>query len=147
MQENDHNSPNDNQIISDLIREVKEVRKNAHAPYSKFYVGAALYCRPKNDPEGKKIIITGCNVENASFGLTNCAERVALARMVAMGCTDPEYIVIFADTDEYIAPCGACRQVIFELAPNAKVLLLNNKEEFLTKTVAEILPFAFSLNS
>lgn len=103
-----------------LIKEAKKVRKNAYTPYSKFKVGAAVVCS-----SGK--IYTGCNVENASFGLTICAERNAIASAVASGEKKITAIAIVADTDILTPPCGACRQVIYEFGKTATVLLANLK--------------------
>lgn len=103
----------------------KEAHQNAYAPYSKFPVGAALKLRDGN-------IINGANVENASFGLTNCAERSALFAAFTKGYRreDIEAIAVVANTDRPISPCGACRQVISELMPaDAPVILLSNKDE------------------
>lgn len=125
---------------ADLIVAAKEAYENAYAPYSKFHVGAALKLKDGN-------IINGANVENASFGLTNCAERSALFTAFTKGYRrdDIEAIVVVANTDRPISPCGACRQVISELMPkHAQVILLSNKDEVKTYTVEELLPYSFA---
>ena len=111
---------------SGLIRAATEARGSAHSPSSGFAVGAALLCEDGS-------IFTGCNVENLSFGLTMCAERVALGSAVAAGNRKFRCIAIAADTDEVLSPCGACRQVLAEFNPALTVYAanLNGKvEEF-----------------
>ena len=111
---------------SSLIQAAKQARENAHAPYSGFFVGAALLCADGS-------IFTGCNVENLSFGLTMCAERVAVGAAVAAGKKDFRCIAIVADSDEVISPCGACRQVLAEFHPTLRVIsanLFGKSEEF-----------------
>ena len=125
---------------TELIAAAKEAYENAYTPYSKFNVGAALKLK-----DG--IIIKGANVENASYGLTNCAERSALFTAYTQGYRrdDIEAIAIVANTDRPISPCGACRQVMSELMPaKANVILLSNKDEVKTYTVAELLPYSFT---
>ncbi|HOT28484.1 MAG TPA: cytidine deaminase [Candidatus Ozemobacteraceae bacterium] len=119
-----------------LVEKAIEASKKAYAPYSKFQVGAALECA-----DGE--IILGCNVENASYGLTNCAERTALFAAIARGKHEFKRIAIFVDTDDFISPCGACRQVLAELAPNADVLLINRHRKVKKTTVKALLPLAF----
>ena len=111
---------------SSLIQAAKQARENAHAPYSGFLVGAALLCADCS-------IFTGCNVENLSFGLTMCAERVAVGAAIAAGKKDFRCIAIVADSDEVISPCGACRQVLAEFHPTLRVIsanLFGKSEEF-----------------
>ena len=117
-----------------LIEAAWQVRDRAHAPYSKFHVGAALLV------EGK--IITGCNVENLSYGLTNCAERVAVGTAVAAGLRKIEAVAVVADTAVPISPCGACRQVLSELADPETPVLVDGVGSL---TLAELLPSAFRL--
>ncbi|MCX7918457.1 MAG: cytidine deaminase [bacterium] len=121
-----------------LIHAAQQVRKNAYAPYSQFNVGAALVTS-----SGK--IYTGCNVENASFGLTICAERNAIAAAVANGEKKITAIAIVADTEELTPPCGACRQVIYEFGKNAAVMLANLKGKKKIFRITELLcePFNF----
>ncbi|MBP3951292.1 cytidine deaminase [Bacillus suaedae] len=120
-----------------LIEEAKKARENAYVPYSKFPVGAAL------EMENGEII-HGANIENASFGLTNCAERTALFKAYSEGNRSVKQIAVVADTDRPVSPCGACRQVMAELVPqDTKVILTNLKGDVLEMTVAELLPGAF----
>jgi len=122
----------------ELIRLAKEARENAYAPYSKFKVGAAVVTT-----EGK--VYKGANIENASFGLSNCAERTAIFKAVSEGEKHLDSIAIIADTKEPVSPCGACRQVMAEFfKPEAKVYLTNLKGEITETTVGELLPGAFT---
>ena len=100
-----------------LITAACEIRRQAHAPYSKFHVGAAILTA-----SGK--IITGCNVENASYGLTICAERSAITSAVAAG--EKDWLAMAVATPGGHSPCGACRQVIVEFAPNLPILLVDS---------------------
>ncbi len=122
-------------MTEELIQKAKEAMKNAYAPYSQFHVGAALLTK-----SGK--IYVGANVENASYGLTNCAERTAIFSAVANGERDFDTLVVIADTEKPVAPCGACRQVMAEFG-NFKVILANLKGEVFETTVDELLPYAF----
>lgn len=124
--------------VKHLIAEAKEAREKAYVPYSKFKVGASLLTK-----EGK--VYHGCNIENAAYGMVNCAERTALFSAYAEGDRDFSLLVVVADTDRPVPPCGACRQVISELCPkDMKVVLTNLKGEVLEITVDELLPGAFS---
>ncbi|SUA49849.1 cytidine deaminase [Paenibacillus thiaminolyticus] len=120
-----------------LIQEALEARKQAYAPYSRFQVGAAVLAGGK--------IFRGCNVENASYGLTNCAERTAVFKAVSEGQTKIEAIAVVADTEGAVAPCGACRQVLAEFCDSdTRIFLSNlhgNTEEW---TISRLLPGAFS---
>jgi cytidine deaminase len=124
-------------VEKELISQAIEASKKAYAPYSKFHVGASLLTK-----SGK--IIQGCNVENASYGLCNCAERTALFTAYTQGERDIEKLVVYVDRAPFTAPCGACRQVIVELAPNAEILLVNNKNEIKRLTVEQIMPYSFN---
>lgn len=127
---------NDKQT-SELIEQATNMLDRAYVPYSKFSVGAALATK-----EGK--IYSGCNIENASFGLTNCAERTAIFKAVSEGESSFDYLVVTGDTDGPISPCGACRQVMAEFfSPEMKVLLTNRKGLKKETTVEELLPGAF----
>ena len=122
-------------IISNLVDTAIAARTRAHAPYSNFPVGAALECADGT-------VFSGCNVENLSFGLTMCAERVAFGAAVAAGHREFRCIAIVADTDSPISPCGACRQVMAEFNPSLKILSSNlngRAEEF---SLADLLPRA-----
>ncbi|MDA1650711.1 cytidine deaminase [Bacillus cereus group sp. TH160LC] len=121
------------------IEEANKMLAKAYIPYSKFPVGAALVTK-----EGK--IYTGCNIENASYGLCNCAERTAIFKAVSEGERDFSYLVITGETDGPISPCGACRQVIAEFCdPKMPVLLTNIKGDEKEVTVEQLLPGAFSI--
>ncbi|MDF9543753.1 cytidine deaminase [Bacillus cereus] len=121
------------------IEEANKMLSKAYIPYSKFPVGAALVTK-----EGK--IYTGCNIENASYGLCNCAERTAIFKAVSEGERDFSYLVITGETDGPISPCGACRQVIVEFCePKMQVLLTNVKGDEKEVTVEQLLPGAFSI--
>ncbi|WP_439875759.1 cytidine deaminase [Bacillus mycoides] len=121
------------------IEEANKMLSKAYIPYSKFPVGAALVTK-----EGK--IYTGCNIENASYGLCNCAERTAIFKAVSEGERDFSYLVITGETDEPISPCGACRQVIAEFCdPKMPVLLTNVKGDEKEVTVEQLLPGAFTI--
>lgn len=127
--------------VSSLIRAARAARQYAYAPYSRFKVGAALLTK-----RGR--VFTGCNVENASYGLCNCAERTALFAAVAAGCKRGQltHLAVIGDTDEPIAPCGACRQVMLELGgPKLVVILANVRGQVTLTTAGELLPGAFRL--
>ncbi|MDA2380203.1 cytidine deaminase [Bacillus cereus] len=120
-----------------LILEAIEARKQAYVPYSKFQVGAALLTR-----DGK--VYRGCNVENVSYGLCNCAERTALFKAVSEGDKEFLAIAVVADTKRPVPPCGACRQVMVELCKqDTKVYLSNLHGDVQETTVGELLPGAF----
>ncbi|MBM7565654.1 cytidine deaminase [Paenibacillus sacheonensis] len=123
-----------------LMAQAIEARKRAYVPYSHFQVGAALL-----DAEGS--VHAGCNVENAAYSPTNCAERTALFRAIADGHEARSFaaIAVVGDTDEPITPCGVCRQVLVELCPpDMPVIMGNMKGDWRISTVAELLPGAFS---
>ncbi|WP_242274827.1 cytidine deaminase [Bacillus cereus group sp. BfR-BA-01310] len=121
------------------IEEATKMLSKAYIPYSKFPVGAALVTK-----EGE--IYTGCNIENASYGLTNCAERTVIFKAVSEGERDFSYLVITGETDGPISPCGACRQVIAEFCdPKMPVLLTNIKGDEKEVTVEQLLPGSFSI--
>ena len=120
------------------IEEANKMLSKAYIPYSKFPVGAALVTK-----EGK--IYTDCNIENASYGLCNCAERTPIFKAVSEGERDFSYLVITGETDGPISPCGACRQVIAEFCdPKMPVLLTNVKGDEKEVTVEQLLPGAFT---
>ncbi len=123
----------------ELLAEARQVRAKAYAPYSNFHVGAAVL-------GGNGKIYSGCNVENASFGLTCCAERNAIFAMVASGEREIREILIIGESEEFLPPCGACRQVIAEFAqPPAVVHMCNRQGECRDTTVGELVPFIFHL--
>ncbi|MEO8073734.1 MAG: cytidine deaminase [Acidobacteriota bacterium] len=119
-----------------LIETAKRAREKAVAPYSNFKVGAALQTK-----SGK--IFTGCNIENASYGLTMCAERVAIFKAVSEGEREFSNIAVVADTDELTPPCGPCRQIIWEFCGDIPVTFANLKGKTETLQMKELLPRAF----
>ena len=126
-----------------LIKLAIEARENAYAPYSHFLVGAAVVTK-----DGQ--VYTGCNIENASYGATNCAERTAIFKAVSEGCTEITKIAIVGGKEgeeikEFAYPCGVCRQVILEFcdAKNMKVIVAKSETDFLEKTLEELLPMSF----
>ncbi len=124
--------------IEELAKEAKQAMKTAYVPYSKFPVGAALEAQDGT-------MYHGCNIENSSYGLSNCAERTAIFKAVSEGVTSFKSITVIGDTAGPIAPCGACRQVIAEFcAPNMPVYLTNLKGDIHQTTVEQLLPGAFS---
>lgn len=123
----------------ELINAAIEASKKAYAPYSNFHVGAALLTK-----SGK--IFQGCNVENASFGATNCAERTAIFSAVVNGETKFEKLVIYVDRKEFTPPCGICRQVISEFSHDIEIILANNCGEVKRTNIRELLPLSFELN-
>lgn len=120
-----------------LINYAKEAMKNSYSPYSKFAVGSALLTK------GGKVYL-GCNIENASYGATNCAERTAIFKAVSEGEREFEMIAIVSNSHEYTYPCGICRQVLAEFMPKGEIILYDEKE-IKTMKVEELLPYAFSL--
>ncbi|WP_053365368.1 cytidine deaminase [Bacillus sp. FJAT-27245] len=121
----------------ELIQEAIKARELAYVPYSKFSVGAALLSK-----DGQ--VFRGCNIENAAYPMTNCAERTAIFKAVSEGVTEFSAIAVVADTDRPCSPCGACRQVIAELCgPEVDIILTNLKGEVLRVRSEDILPGAF----
>jgi cytidine deaminase len=114
----------------------KEASLNAYVPYSRFSVGAALECM-----DGK--VFTGCNVENAALGDTICAERTACVKAVSEGHRDFVRIAIAGKSEDYCVPCGTCRQVMMEFAPEMEVICLNGKGEAKKFALRELLPYGF----
>ncbi len=122
----------------DLIKAAMEAKEHAYAPYSNFRVGAALLTK-----DGK--IYQGCNIENAGYTPTNCAERTAFFKAVYEGERNFEAIAVNGDADDYLYPCGVCRQVMAEFCtPDFKVFVSKKNGEYLEFTLAEILPGAFT---
>ena len=121
---------------NELIETAAAARERSVAPFSNFLVGAALRTR-----EGK--VFTGCNVESASYGLTVCAERVAIWKALSEGERDFTDLVIVADTEQLTPPCGTCRQIIWEYCKQAKITLANLRGQKQEVHIAELLPRAF----
>lgn len=124
------------QELDALIEQALAARNRAYVPYSGFAVGAALLCRDNS-------VVTGCNIENISYGLTNCAERTALFKAVSEGKTDFVALAVVADSTEPVAPCGACRQVMAEFKI-LQVIMANLKGQRKIMTLHELLPYSFS---
>nr|WP_288761212.1 cytidine deaminase [uncultured Veillonella sp.] len=120
----------------ELLRQARMSREQAYVPYSHFPVGAAVLTESGE-------IYGGCNIENASFGLTNCAERTAIYKAVADGHTRFKALAVIADTPDVCAPCGACRQVISEFAI-PYIILANMEGRAATYTAEELLPLSFT---
>ncbi|MBM3994110.1 MAG: cytidine deaminase [Planctomycetes bacterium] len=122
--------------IDQLVDAARAVRLNAHAPYSGFLVGAAI-----ETPGGR--IITGCNVENATYGLTVCAERVAIVKAISEGEREFVRIAIVADTDAPTPPCGACRQILWEFGGDLEIVMASLVEVKAMYRLAQLLPMPF----
>ncbi|MBC2579240.1 cytidine deaminase [Clostridium sp. DJ247] len=121
-----------------LIIAALDGRKNAYVPYSNFRVGAAVLVEDGT-------IYNGCNIENASYGATNCAERTAIFKAVSEGHKEIEAIAIIGIQNDYTYPCGICRQVIAEFSSeHTKIILAKNENEYIVKSLEEILPGAFT---
>ena len=121
---------------NELIEAATAVRENAYAPFSDFRVGSAL---ETDDGE----IISGCNVESASYGLTVCAERVAIWKAISQGKRKIKHIAVVADTEELTPPCGVCRQIIWEFGGDIPVIMANLKGKTETVQMKDLLPRAF----
>src|SRR5271156_1161401 len=119
-----------------LVTAAKQARENAHAPYSDFRVGASVRA-------GSGRIFGGCNIENATFGLTVCAERVAIFKALSEGERDFDAIAVVTDGERLTPPCGACRQIIWEFCGDIPVLLANMSGKVEKETSAGLLPRQF----
>jgi cytidine deaminase len=122
--------------MNKLLEAALAARENAHAPFSKFKVGAAI-----EDENGR--IFTGCNVENATYGLTMCAERVAVFKAISEGARKFKRIAVAADTDELTPPCGACRQILWEFCGDAELTLVNLRSKTETFRLKDLFPRPF----
>ncbi len=121
----------------ELVQKAIEMQKFSYVPYSHFPVGAALLCE-----DGR--VFTGCNVENAAYGSTICAERTALLKAVSEGCRTGWTAIAIAGTgSDYCWPCGACRQMLYEFAPNLRVLAARGDGSFVEMELAQLLPRGF----
>jgi cytidine deaminase len=125
--------------LQQLKTAAKKAAKLAYAPYSQFRVGAAVLTE-----KGK--IFAGCNVENASYGLCNCAERTAIFSAVASGQRQLQCIVVYTPTPTVTAPCGACRQVIYEFGPTCRIVSFCVGTGVIDTTITALLPSAFGPN-
>jgi cytidine deaminase len=119
-----------------LLEAALAVRANAFAPFSKFPVGAAV-----EDIDGR--IHTGCNVENATYGLTLCAERVAIFKAISEGARKFRRVAVAADTDELTPPCGACRQILWEFCGDVEIALVNLRGKTETYRLKDLFPKPF----
>jgi cytidine deaminase len=128
----------DDATVAALVAAARGVRTRAHAPHSGFPVGAALLTRGGH-------VVAGCNVESASYGLTLCAERAAAARAIAEGTPDLVAVVVIADSPRPVPPCGACRQFLFDLAPDLQVVYGNLDGDLVRTTLRALLPEAFEV--
>jgi cytidine deaminase len=124
------------ETIEQLIEAARAARERAHAPFSKFRVGAAI-----EDDDGRTY--SGCNVESASYGLTMCAERVAVFRAISEGASKLVRIAVIADTEEFTLPCGACRQILWEFLGDAELILANLSGAMERLRISQIFPRPF----
>ena len=120
-------------IIEELKNNAKKAADKAYSVYSNFPVGAALATREHH-------FFSGCNVENKSFGLTNCAERTAIFKAVSEGYPTIDTIVIYTPTETPTPPCGACRQVISEFGPDARVISICDSDQVIDANIRDLLP-------
>lgn len=119
-----------------LLEAALRARENAHAPFSRFQVGAAL-----EDAAGR--IHTGCNIENATYGLTLCAERVAVFKAISEGARQFRRLAVAADTDVLTPPCGACRQILWEFCGDVEVTLVNPRGKTEVYRLKDLFPRPF----
>jgi cytidine deaminase len=121
-----------------LVSTALKAREKAYVPYSNFKVGAAIMTEDDT-------VYGGCNIENASYGATNCAERTAIFKAISEGHKIIKAIAIVGDTNTYTFPCGICRQVIAEFSEgNIPIILAKDEENFIVKTLEEVFPGAFT---
>ena len=123
--------------VKELYRQAKKVRKKAYVPYSNFKVGASILVNQNK-------IFTGCNIENASYGLSMCAERVAIFKAVSQGFKNIQILLLTADTKDLISPCGACRQVISEFGNNIDIYMSNLEGKMKKTNINKLLPESFN---
>jgi cytidine deaminase len=124
----------------ELIRRAMAAREYAYCPYSGFSVGAALLCADGT-------VYTGCNVENAAYGSSICAERTALVKAVSEGKREFVKLAVAGGGGEFCTPCGACRQMLYEFAPELTVLSVRGDGAFLSCTLRELLPYGFGASN
>ena len=125
-------------VPSDLWQAAYQAFHNAYTPFSGFHVGAALRASDGT-------VFAGSNVENSSYGLARCAEQSAVQALATSGRRAFDHVVVYTAADEPASPCGACRQILFEFAPDARVQLVNHAGTVIETTVAELLPLGFRL--
>jgi len=126
--------------LRELLRLARQARRRAHAPFSGFRVGAALRTRSGE-------IVTGCNIENASYGLTLCAERVAVFKAVSEGLRRFDAVAVVVDAKQLAAPCGPCRQILWEFCGDIWVHMANLKALSRSVRLSELLPMPFDRRS
>ncbi len=125
--------------IENLINAADQARQKAYAPYSRFHVGAAVLCEDGT-------VFTGCNIENASYPVSNCAERTALFKAVSEGYREFKAIAVISDAEGFTSPCGVCRQALSEFCePELMIYMCGRDRKCRQTTLGELLPFAFSL--
>ncbi|WP_217585468.1 cytidine deaminase [Lentibacillus saliphilus] len=124
----------------DLVQKAAEAMQKAYVPYSNFSVGAAVMTSSGH-------IYTGCNIENAAYPVTCCAERVAIFKAISEGFTDFKQLAVIANTERPVPPCGSCRQVMSEFfAPETEILLANGNKDVTALKMEELLPYSFEAN-
>lgn len=124
-----------------LVEQAIKAKEKAYAPYSNFKVGAVVVTDDNK-------LYTGCNIENVSYGATNCAERTAIYKAVSEGHYKIKALAVVGDESDFTYPCGICRQVIQEFATeDFQIVIIKNKEEYMVKTLEDIFPLAFKINS
>jgi cytidine deaminase len=126
-------------MYKELIDAAVAARENAYVPYSNFKVGSAVLMEDGS-------IFSGCNIENASYGATNCAERTAIFNAVSHGHTKIKALAVIGDPHNFTFPCGICRQVMVEFAENKEIpiIIIKNEDEYMVETMEDILPGAFT---
>ena len=122
----------------ELLQKACDASENAYAPYSGFHVGAALECEDGT-------VFTGCNVENAAYGDTICAERTAIVKAVSEGRRSFRRIAIYAEGKNYCMPCGSCRQVMAEFSPEMEVLCAKAGGSYVSYPLSRLMPYSFNL--
>ena len=120
----------------ELMKLAESMLSKAYVPYSKFPVGAAILCE-------NGTVYTGCNIENAAYGPTICAERAALCRAICDGNHKIEKVAVISKADDYCYPCGVCRQTLYEFNPQMKIISGRGDGEIKIHTLSELLPYAF----
>lgn len=121
----------------ELLQKAIEAKENAYVPYSKFRVGAAVLTKSGN-------VYKGCNIECASYGGTNCAERTALFKAISEGEKEIEAVAVVSDMTDYTYPCGICRQVILEFGKDIKIIVGTSQGDMQVYKIEELLPNSFS---
>ena len=132
------NTESNKEVPQDLLKAAQSVQANAYTPYSKFQVGAALRAESGE-------VYRGANIENASYGLSRCAEQSAVQAMASAGERGFSELVVYTTAEDPATPCGACRQILFEFSKDAKVYLVNDQGTVKRYRVSDLLPDGFSL--